>query len=361
MRVIAPRTLDELLSVVIRPVSDGHRQTVHARIREHARPRGSLGMLDDLACQLAGILHTVTPVVRPRAALMFCGDHGVASEGVSVFPPETTYRVAKAAALGQAAVNIFAREVGCDLQVVDVGIRDFDIVGELVVSLRVRNGTENFVKGAAMSREEAVQSLINGFTAVSSAATSGYRAVAIGEVGNSNTTAASALLCALTMLPPQETVGRGTGVSDVVLMKKIAVVIQALDRNKTDRSDPIDCLAKIGGCELGAMAGAVIGAAATGMPCIIDGFISTVSALLAVRLRPEARPYLIFSHVSNERGHRLLLSYLDATPLLDLALRLGEVTGALAALPLLDIACALVEGIKTFAECGIPSPYQDVL
>jgi nicotinate-nucleotide--dimethylbenzimidazole phosphoribosyltransferase len=290
--------------------------------------------------------------------MMFCADHGVAAQGVSVFPPETTFRVAKAAAQGNAAVSVFAKQVACDLRIIDMGIRDFEPTPG-VVDLRIGNGTDNFIHGAAMSHRDAEQSIINGFRAASDAMDGGYQALAIGEVGNSNTTVASALLSALTMLPPEETVGRGTGVSDVVLMKKIAVVMRALEKNKPDRGDPIDCLAKVGGFELGGMAGAVIGAAANGIPCVVDGFISTVSALIAVRLRPEVRPYLIFSHTSAEQGHHQLLNHLKGTPLLDLELRLGEGTGALAALPMLDIACAMIYGISTFDECGIPSPYDE--
>lgn len=290
---------------------------------------------------------------------MFCSDHGVSSEKVSIFAPETTISVAKAALAGCAGINAFAKTVGCDVEVIDVGMRRGNIDLRGVNNLAVREGTANIIYGPAMTREEAKLSIVSGANAHRSAVARGYKATIIGEVGNSNTTAASALLSSLTGFAAEDVVGRGTGAEGVMLERKVSVVKQALRVNSPMIDDPIDCLAKVGGFELGAMAGAAISAANCGVPCIVDGFISTISALLALRLAPDIWPSLVFSHRSDEKGHKMVLDLLEVEPLLALSLRLGEGTGGLACLPLLDLACSLIHGISTFDEAGIDSPYKE--
>ena len=328
------------------------------RLRKQARPRGSLGVLEELAVTVAGMFDTDVPPPPKIRAFAMCADHGVAEEHVSVFPQEVTKNISHAFLEGRTAFNVFSQHVGADTEVVDCGV-----VGDIsrsthLVHRKIREGTDNITKGPAMTMDEALQSLSIGIERALVAHEQGIRALAVGEIGNSNTTVAAALLSGMTGIPPFSIVGKGTGISDWQKIHKINVVNRAIMLNSPHLDDPIDCLRTVGGFEIGAMAGLAIGAASRRMCIVIDGFISTVAALLAVRINPRVRQYMVFGHLSPENGHERLLQCLGAKPLLDLGLCLGEGTGAIIAANLVRLSCAILSEMASFDVLQTPNPYE---
>jgi len=331
-------------------------RAVH-RLDRLTKPPGSLGRLERLAVELAAIQGERLPQVSPPAMLVFAADHGVAVEGVSAFPQAVTAQMVANFTAGGAAINVFARQHGARLEVIDVGVAtplpDGVADHPLLVNERVRLGTANMLEADAMSRDEARQAMAAGSRAAERAAAAGCRSLIVGEMGIANTTASSALLAALTGKPVAGLVGPGTGIDDERLAHKRAVIERALAARQPDSADPLGALAAVGGLEIAAMAGALLAGANHRLPLIVDGFIATVAALLACRLQPSLRNFLIFGHRSREPGHELALQALDARPLLDFELRLGEGTGAALAFPLLDSACRLLAEMATFDDAGI--------
>nr|WP_104201690.1 nicotinate-nucleotide--dimethylbenzimidazole phosphoribosyltransferase [Halomonas saliphila] len=338
----------------IAPVDDSLTADVQEHLDALTKPPGSLGRLEALAIQLAGITGEAFPAVSPPGAMVFAADHGVAAEGVSAFPQEVTAQMVANFVGGGAAINVFARQIGARLEVVDVGVAAA-LEGESVVHDKVRFGTANFVQEDAMSRDEAVRAIEAGIRAAERATEAGCRSLIVGEMGIANTTASSALLAVLSGEPLTRLVGQGTGIAASRLAHKIAVIERALGARRADPNDPLDVLAKLGGLEIAAMVGACLGAAARRTPLLVDGFIATVAALVACRLCPGARGYLIFAHRSREPGHDVALAQLDARPLLDLELRLGEGTGAALAFPLLEAATRMLVEMATFTSAGVAS------
>ncbi|MDR5867708.1 nicotinate-nucleotide--dimethylbenzimidazole phosphoribosyltransferase [Halomonas koreensis] len=316
------------------------------------KPPGSLGRLEALAVALAGITGEDFPRVTPPGVVVFAADHGVAEEGVSAFPQSVTAQMVANFVAGGAAINAFARRLGARLEVVDTGVAA-DLSGAGIVHDRVRSGTANLAREDAMRRDEAEAALAVGRRAAGRAAEAGCRCLIAGEMGIANTTASSAMLAALTGTPVAELVGPGTGVSGDALARKRAVIEAALAERAPDPADPLGVLAALGGLEIAAMAGAYLEAAARRLPVLVDGFIATVAALTACRLDPALRPYLIFGHRAREPGHARALAALEAEPLLDLELRLGEGTGAALAFPLLEAATAMLGEMATFADAGV--------
>ncbi|WP_192036433.1 nicotinate-nucleotide--dimethylbenzimidazole phosphoribosyltransferase [Halomonas sp. YLGW01] len=316
------------------------------------KPPGSLGRLESLAVTLAGISGEDFPRVTPPAVVVFAADHGVAEEGVSAFPQSVTAQMVVNFAAGGAAINVLARRLEARLEVVDVGVATA-VSGPGVVHDKVRPGTGNLAREDAMSRDEARAAIEAGQRAAERAAKAGCRCLIVGEMGIANTTASSAILAVLTGAPVAELVGPGTGVAGEALAHKRSVIESAIAARGVDSEDPMDVLARLGGLEIAAMAGAYLGAAARRMPVLVDGFIATVAALIACRLDPALHPYLIFGHCSREPGHARALAALDADPLLDLALRLGEGSGAALAFPLLESATAILAEMATFADAGV--------
>ena len=316
------------------------------------KPPGSLGRLEPLAVQLAGIRGESFPRVSPPGVLVFAADHGVAAEGVSAFPQSVTAQMVANFVAGGAAINVFARQIGARLEVIDVGVASV-VSGAGVVDEKVRAGTANFAVEDAMTRGEATQAIGVGQRAAVRAVVAGCRCLIVGEMGIANTTASSALLAVLTGRPVAELVGRGTGIDDVGLARKRAVIEAAIAARAPDADDPLGVLASLGGLEIAAMAGAFLEGAARRVPLLVDGFIATVAALLACRLAPELRDYLIFAHRSHEAGHGAALAALEASPLLDLELRLGEGSGAALAFALLESACRMLSEMATFETAGI--------
>jgi nicotinate-nucleotide--dimethylbenzimidazole phosphoribosyltransferase len=338
----------------ISPVDEASTAAVQARLDSLTKPPGSLGRLESLVMELAGMSGDAMPAVAPPGVVVFAADHGVAEEGVSAFPQEVTAQMVANFVAGGAAINVFARQIGARLEVVDVGVKG-SIEGESVVHDKVRAGTANFAREDAMSLAEAERAIEVGIRAAERSHDAGCRCLIIGEMGIANTTASSALLAALSGQPASRLVGRGTGIAPARLAHKAEVIEGALAARRADPSQPLELLAKLGGLEIAAMAGAYLGAAARRLPILVDGFIATVAALVACRLQPALRGYLIFAHRSCEPGHDVALELLDAKPLLDLQLRLGEGTGAALAFPLLEAACRMLAEMATFDSAGVAS------
>jgi nicotinate-nucleotide--dimethylbenzimidazole phosphoribosyltransferase len=334
-------------------MSDGWSERAQEAMDRKVKPPGSLGRLEAVAVQLATLQETLEPRMSQGRILIFAADHGVAAEGVSAYPREVTAQMVRTFATGGAAINVLARTLGLEVEVVDVGV-DAELP-EMpgVIADRVRRGSRNFVHEPAMSPEELESALEVGRAAARRAAEAGADAVGLGEMGIGNTTAAAALISALTGASPVETVGRGTGVNDRGLMVKRAVVEAALRLHAPRLSDPRSSLAALGGLEIAALAGAALEAARLRRAVLVDGFISTAAALAAVRLDPGIRPALFYSHRSAEAGHGLALAVLGASPLLDLAMRLGEGTGSALAFQILKSAAAILREMATFSEAGV--------
>ncbi|HKI04728.1 MAG TPA: nicotinate-nucleotide--dimethylbenzimidazole phosphoribosyltransferase [Thermoanaerobaculia bacterium] len=321
---------------------------------QKVKPPGSLGRLEALAIDLAAYLGTLEPRVERGRILIFAADHGISREGVSAYPREVTAQMVKAFSSGGAAITVLARTLGLEVEVIDVGV-DADLP-EMpgVVSAKVRHGSRSFLEEPALTPEELAAALEAGRAAVERADAAGADTVALGEMGIGNTTAAAALLSALTGAPPEETVGRGTGVDDERLAHKRAVVEKALRfHGEAALEDPRRALAAVGGLEIAALAGAALEAARRRKIVLVDGFISTVGALAAVRLDPAVRPALVFCHRSAEAGHDRALAALGAKPLLDLGMRLGEATGSALAFPIVKAAAAILREMATFAQAGV--------
>ncbi|MGG2994827.1 nicotinate-nucleotide--dimethylbenzimidazole phosphoribosyltransferase [Paenibacillus macerans] len=322
------------------------------RLGRLTKPPGSLGKLEELAVRLAGITGETLPEFPRRTVFVMAADHGVCEEGVSAFPAEVTPQMVGNFLAGGAAVNVLARQAGADVVCVDIGV-NAELSHPALVSRKVRYGTANMAKGPAMTREEAEAAVLIGARLVEEAASRGVRLFVTGEMGIGNTTASAAMMSALSGISPEQSVGRGTGIDDVRLRGKIEVVRRALEINRPDPGDPLGVLAKVGGLEIAGLAGVILGAAKSRCPVVIDGFISSVAALAASRLAPEAAGYMIASHVSAEQGHRQLLRELKLEPMLELGMRLGEGTGGVLALHLVDAASRIVREMATFESAGI--------
>lgn len=322
------------------------------RLNILTKPPGSLGQLETLAVKLAGISGTEQPSFTNRTVVVMAADHGVCCEGVSAFPQEVTVQMAHNFLAGGAAVNVLARQGGAEVQFVDIGING-DIVHTDLIERKVRRGTDNMAVGPAMSREEAIEALLVGIKVAEEAIKKGTEIFITGEMGIGNTTASAAVLCALRGMAPEVAVGRGTGIDDERLLHKISVVERAIKVNQPNSTDPIDVLSKVGGLEIAGLAGLILGAAANRTPVVLDGFISGAAALIAKALAPETMAYMIASHVSGERGHKLMLEQLGLEPLLNLGLRLGEGTGGVLCLHLIEAICRILSEMATFESAGI--------
>ncbi|MGM0826510.1 MAG: nicotinate-nucleotide--dimethylbenzimidazole phosphoribosyltransferase [Pseudomonadota bacterium] len=345
---------DAVLSLFSRitPVDARAGERTRAYLDTLTKPPGSLGQLEALAVQLGAITGTASPSVSSPGVVVFAADHGVAEEGVSAYPQAVTAQMVANFANGGAAINVFARQIGARVDVVDVGVAaPLNLPG--VIDARVRAGTANFTKADAMSRDETLAAMGAGVAAVERARHAGARTIIVGEMGIANTTASSAMLAVFCAVPVAQVVGAGTGITSAQQAHKVAVIEQAIDARRPDPKDPLAVLGKLGGLEIAAMTGAYLAAAANRLPAIVDGFIATVAALTACRLCPAVRGYLVFGHQSEEPGHLAALEALEAKPLLNLGMRLGEGSGAALAYPLLQAAAAMLNEMATFADAGI--------
>jgi nicotinate-nucleotide--dimethylbenzimidazole phosphoribosyltransferase len=346
--------------VTIPPIDEDARQRARARQDRLTKPAGSLGRLEQISIDLAGMTGRLNPPLEHRVVFTLAADHGVATEGVSAYPREVTAQMVLNFLAGGAAVNVLARLVGARVVVADLGV-DADLPNHPQLrSLKVRRGTASITHGPAMSTEEAQKAIDHGRRLVLEELEHGLDVALTGDMGIGNTTASAALICALTQLDPKDVVGRGTGVDDAGLERKRDAVRAALDINADNIAQgPLDALAAVGGLEIAGLAGVIIEAASQRRPVLIDGFISGAAALAAARIAPGTTGYMIASHRSQELGHGAALKELGLKPLLDLDLRLGEGTGALMALPLLDAAVRILNEMATFDEAGVSDRERD--
>ena len=345
-------SIDELISM-IEPLDEAAMAAALARQDQLTKPRGSLGRLEALSIQLAGIYAQPLPRVQRPVVVTMAGDHGVVAEGVSAYPQEVTPQMVLNFLHGGAAINVLARHVGAEVVIVDMGVAADLPSHPGLVDRKVAPGTENLTAGPAMTRQQALQALEAGATVAEAQLDRGMDMLGLGEMGIGNTTPSTAIAAVLTGRPPAEIAGRGTGVDDQGLERKVDALDRALVINQPDPSDGLDVLAKIGGFEIGGIAGAMVAAAAHRCPVMVDGFISTAAATIAVPLAPQARPYLIASHRSRERGHYAMLEWLELEPLLDLDMRLGEGTGSALGFSLAQAACKVLREMATFQEAGV--------
>lgn len=328
-------------------------EAARARQSQLTKPPGSLGQLEALSIQLAAVTGRLDPDLSRKAIIVMAGDHGIAREGVSAYPAEVTPQMVMNFLNGGAAINVLARQAGARVTVVDVGVAvPFDPLPGLV-RRKVACGTASMLRGPAMTRAEAEQAIQVGLDVVRGEIDAGLDLLATGDMGIGNTTPSSAITAAFTGLPVKEVTGRGTGLDDTGLARKVSAIEQALEVNRPDPSDALDVLSKVGGLEIAGLAGVIIGAAAGRVPIVIDGFISGAAVLVAAELVPQVKPYIIAAHQSVEIGHRAILSRLGVRPLLDLDLRLGEGTGAALAFHLVEAAVRILNEMATFDEAGV--------
>jgi len=344
--------LEDILTSIPLPSGELGR-VAQGRLDSLTKPVGSLGRLEEFARRLVAITGREMPSLERKLIFVFAGDHGVAAEGVSAYPREVTPQMVFNFLRGGAAINVLARHAGADVAVVDMGVdHDFGPV-EGLIGRKVMRGTASILKGPAMARGEALRCVETGIELAVEYARKGYQMFGAGEMGIGNTTPASAIASVMTGLPVGDVTGRGTGISDEALQRKIAVIEEAVALNRPDPSDPMDVLSKVGGAEIGGIAGLCLGAAARRVPVVVDGFISTAGALIACSLNPAVKDYLFSSHNSVEAGHRAMLDRMGLEPILDLRLRLGEGTGTALAMTVIEAGLRIYREMATFAEAGV--------
>jgi nicotinate-nucleotide--dimethylbenzimidazole phosphoribosyltransferase len=318
------------------------------------KPTGSLGRLEELAVRLAAITGRTDGAFPMKAVLIAAADHGIARQGVSLYPPEVTPQMVLNFLSGGAAINVLSRQAGARVVVADAGVNTDGFPDHpSLLKLSLGRGTADFSRGPAMSRQDAELSIRRGREAVAGLAGHGLDLLAIGEMGIGNTTPSAALCACLLELEPELVTGRGTGLDAAAWQRKVDVIRAALKLNAPDKQDALDCLAKVGGFEIGLLAGAILEAAGRRIPVVLDGFITGAAALLAWKLEPKAADFMIASHQSQELGHRHLLERLGLRPYLNLDLRLGEGSGAALFLPLVDAAGAILTEMATFESAGV--------
>ena len=337
----------------IQPLDEAAMLAASQRQDRLTKPHGSLGRLERLSIQVAGITRQPLPRIKDKVVVVMAGDHGVVCQGVSAYPQEVTPQMVLNFLHGGAAINVLSRHAGARVLIVDMGVAaDLPPHPDLIVK-KIAYGTADITLGPAMSLDQASQALLAGAEIVAAEIERGLDLLATGDMGIGNTTPSAAIAATLTGLPVESIVGRGTGVDDQGLQRKIEAVQLALDFNHPNPQDGLDVLSKVGGYEIAGLAGAILAAAAHQRPVVIDGFISTAAAMIAVSLCPQVRAYLIAAHASLELGHRRMLEWLQIEPILDLDLRLGEGTGAVLAMMLIEAACKILSEMATFDEAGV--------
>ncbi len=323
------------------------------------KPLGSLGRLEEFARRLVAITENKSPVLDKKVIFTFAGDHGVTEDGVSAYPREVTQQMVFNFLRGGAGINVLARHAGAEVVVVDIGVdHDFGEI-EGLVNMKVIKGTKNFTKGPAMTRNEAIRCIDVGIELADGYARKGYKIFGTGEMGIGNTTPSSAIASVLTGKPVSEVTGKGTGITDESLKRKIAVIEDGIKLNKPNPDDAIDVLSKVGGAEIGGIAGLVLGAASNRIPVVIDGFISTAGALIAYCIEPRVKDYMFAAHNSVEIGHKAMLDKMGLRSILDLDLRLGEGTGATLAMLMIEAGLKIYKEMATFSEAGVSSEIQN--
>ncbi|AZV41438.1 nicotinate-nucleotide--dimethylbenzimidazole phosphoribosyltransferase [Peribacillus asahii] len=346
---------EEFVSAIkIPPLDEAMGATVEKYLDTLTKPPGSLGRLEELVIELGKMTGEAFPQVTKPGVIVFAADHGITAEGVSAFPKEVTEQMVRNFLNGGAAINVFSRAIGAEFAIVDIGI-DSEIEAEGLTSKKVRRGTGNFYKEEAMTREEAIQALKIGYEEGEKMLAKGVKCFILGEMGIGNTTPSSAITAVLSGQDMEKLVGFGTGLVSESVLHKQKVIEQAINNRQPNPNDPIDLLTKIGGLEIAGMAGAMLAAASHRVPILVDGFIATVSALLANMIAEGASNYMFVGHQSVEPGHKAAAELLGKKPLVDLGMRLGEGTGAAVAFPILQAATLALKEMATFADAGVSS------
>ncbi len=356
--------LDELQSLIspppmkntiaaIQPLDEAAMSAARARQDQLTKPQGALGRLETLSIQLAGITRTPRPRFRDPVIITLAGDHGITQQGVSAYPSAVTPQMVLNFVRGGAAINVLARHVGARVVVGDAGVNAVFPSDLRIVHKKIACGTRDFSVEPAMTRAQAEQAIEAGIEIVTREIDRGADLIGTGDMGIGNTTPSSAIVAAITGRSANEVTGRGTGVDDAVLAHKKVVIARALEFHKPNAADALDVLSKVGGFEIGELAGVMIGAASRNVPVVIDGFISGAAALIAFGLAPAIQPYLIPAHRSVEIGHRAVLEHLKLNPLLDLDLRLGEGTGAALGISLCLASAKILDEMATFGDAGV--------
>lgn len=349
--------LDQTIQLIV-PTDKGIRQAAHERLEQLAIPHWALGQMMDLAEDLAAMTRSMQPTVQRKSIAVMAGDHGIVAAGVSKFPQAVTVEMVRNFVNEAASINALARQVGAKVVVVDAGVAgdlsELDASGK-IINKKVALGTANFAEGPAMTREQAIQSIEAGIDVAQQLADS-TDLFGTGDMGIGNTSPSSAIIATLCHRTIAEVTGRGTGLDDTQLDAKITTLEKALNLNQPNPNDGLDILAKVGGFEIGAIAGLILGAAAQKKPVVIDGIISTAGALIAASLSPASKEYMIAGHRSVEQGHHIALEHLGKQPLLDLQLRLGEGTGGAMAMNLVEAAVSILTEVATFEEAAVSQP-----
>ena len=337
----------------IKPLDRDAMEAARARQDELTKPRGSLGRLEELSIQIAGIKGQTITGFKHKAIITMAADHGVVNEGIALYSQEVTAQMVSNFLAGGAGINVLSRFIGARVVVVDMGTISTLPPHPDLICKKIACGTKNMARQAAMTHNEAVKSIEAGIAVIEAEIAKGLDIVGTGDMGIGNTTASSAICAAITGKSVEKVTGRGAGLGNEQLAHKVKTIKQALALNNPDPRDPIDVLAKVGGFEIGGLAGVMIGAAAHNIPVVIDGFISGAAALIAMGLSGELKNYIIAAHISAESGHRILLEYLELTPLLDLGMRLGEGTGAALGIAIVEAAVKTLAEMATFSEAGV--------
>jgi nicotinate-nucleotide--dimethylbenzimidazole phosphoribosyltransferase len=337
----------------IQPLERFYLEKAQERLDNLAIPKGSLGRLMELGKQFAAVRRAIKPKIVKKRIFTFAADHGVVAEGVSAFPKEVTQQMIFNFLRGGAGINVLAKHVGAEVKVVDIGVDyDFPALDGLTIK-KVARGTRNITREPAMTVQEAMEAIEAGMALANEASSDNVDIIGTGDMGIGNTTPSSAIIAVFSGAQVEDVTSRGTGISDDSLMLKIKTIEKAIALHKPDMKNPIDVLSKVGGLEIAAIAGLIIGAVANRIPIVIDGFISTAGALIAFEMNPIIREYLFASHLSAEKGHKVMLKRLQLKPLLDLNLRLGEGTGAALGISLVEAGVKILTEMLTFDEAGV--------
>jgi nicotinate-nucleotide--dimethylbenzimidazole phosphoribosyltransferase len=337
----------------IQPLKKDFFSRAQTRLDRLTKPLGSLGQLEEMAKRYVAIVEEVNPRIQQKFIYTFAGDHGVVAEGVSAYPKEVTPQMVYNFLRKGAAINVLAAHVGAKVVVVDIGVdHEFEPLEGLIIR-KVARGTGNLSRGPAMSRTQALQAIFVGLEMADQARAQKADLVGTGDMGIGNTTPSSAILASMAGLPVSLVTHRGTGIDDATLMRKIQIIEEAIETNKPDPQDPLDVLAKVGGFEIAGIAGLIIGCAAHRIPVVVDGFISTAGAMIAVALNNRVKEYLFASHQSVEVGHQFMWEYIGQKPILNLSMRLGEGTGAALAMFIIEAAVKILNEMATFTEAGV--------
>jgi nicotinate-nucleotide--dimethylbenzimidazole phosphoribosyltransferase len=337
----------------IKPLNREYIEYASERLDNLTKPKGSLGKLEDFAKRVVAITENTKPRLDKKAVFVLAGDHGVVEEGVSAYPKEVTKEMVYNFLRGGAGINVLARHTGADVFVVDIGVDWYFEDVEGLITRKINIGTRNLAIEPAMTPSEAIRCIEVGIGLAQDSVEKGYNFIAVGDMGIGNTTPSAAVMCAFTGLDPEGVVGHGTGINTEVWRHKVEVVKKALALHNPDPDFPIDVLSKVGGFEIGGIAGVILGGASKRVPVVVDGFVSTAGAVVALRLCPQVKDYLFFSHKSTEGGHGLILEKLGVRPILDLDMRLGEGTGAVLAMFIIEAGVKAYNEMATFEEAGV--------